>query len=342
MIDNAPVTRIPLNTLAIAFGLVGLADVWTSATSALRLPSGIADAFWVVAAIAWIWLLVAHTRRGNTSAGTLTDQLRHPLQGPIAALAPIVGMLLGADLYSFSPLAGQIVVVAFMAVTGLFAAWLISTWLGGGLEMESLHGGYFLPTVAGGFIAATAAAEVGLTTLAVGAFAVGAFFWVVMFALITARLMFRPALPAPLVPTLAIFVAPPAVAGTAWFLIAPTPGPVDYALTGIAVLMLLVQLALVPRYRKLPFSLGFWSFTFPFAAVAGYAIGWLDILRPTGWQILIIAVVAGVSALIVGIALKSLQLLTRRTTIPPLQAVPHPGDRTPTLDISTTDTVKVS
>ncbi|MCW2810220.1 MAG: putative transporter [Friedmanniella sp.] len=335
-----PATRIPLNTLAIAFGLVGLADAWTAGSRALDLPSGIDDAFWAMAVIAWLWLLVAHARRGSRAAASLASQLRHPLQGPIAALAPVVGMLLGAHLYRFFPMAGQILVVVFMTVTALFAGWLVSTWFSGSLDLESLHGGYLLPTVAGGFIAATAAAEVGLATLAVGAFAVGTFFWVVMFTLITARLMFRPALPAPLAPTLAIFVAPPAVAGTAWFLIAPVPGPVDHALAGMTALMLVVQLALVPRYRKLPFTVGFWSFTFPFAAVAAYAIGWLDLLRPAGWQILVAAVMAGITALVVAIAVRSVPPLRLRTIA--AVAFSRPGHRSAAVDLGPTDTLKVS
>ena len=50
-----PPTRFPLNTLAIGFGLTGLAEVWTEATPAL--PRAVPQAFWAVAAIAWVWLI---------------------------------------------------------------------------------------------------------------------------------------------------------------------------------------------------------------------------------------------------------------------------------------------
>ena len=96
-------------------------------------------------------------------------------------------------------------------------------------------------------------------------------FWVIMFVVLFARLAVRPPLPDALTPTLAIIVSPPAVAGTAWIAITGrTDDVMQLALTGLTVVLVLMQLALVPRYRRLPFSLGFWSFTFPFAAVAGY------------------------------------------------------------------------
>jgi tellurite resistance protein len=306
---RALAARIPLNTFAITFGLAGLSEVWTLATDALALTSVVEDVLWSVTAVAWVWLIAAHAIRGARSGAGLVGQLRDRVQGPTAALVPIVGMLLATRIFLLAPGVGRAVFLAFLVGAALFAAWLISTWMADGLAEESIHGGYFLPTVAGGLIASTAAAELGMDALALGAFAVGAFFWVVMAAIILARLMRQPALPAPLIPTMAIFVAPPAVAGTAWFLLFPTVGPIEYGLAAITVMMLLVQLALVPRYRMLPFTLGFWSFTFPFAAVGGYGIQWLILLRPTGWQVVVIAITAGITVLIGTIAANSIRVV---------------------------------
>ena len=307
-LDDAPAVRIPLNTLAIVFGLAGLADVWTFGVAALTLPVGISIALWMIAAVSWLWLIVAHTTRGAHSSETLRHQLRHPVQGPIGALAPIVGMLLAASLHPYFPTVSTVLVATFIAVTAVFAGWLISTWMTGTLVVESIHGGYFLPTVAGGLIAATTAAEVGLTSIAIGAFVAGVFFWAVMTTVILTRLMLHPALPDPLIPTLAIFVAPPAVAGTAWFLVDPVAGPIEFGLAALTVLMLLVQLALLPRYLTLGFSLGFWSFTFPFAAVAAYGIEWLTRLEPAGWQALVAAIIVAITMLVATVGFKSVRL----------------------------------
>ncbi|TXN28322.1 hypothetical protein [Lacisediminihabitans profunda] len=306
-------TRIPLNTLAIPFGLSGLAAVWTGASADLEWPGGIADALWVLAAIAWVWMIVAHAVRGARSADSLVGQLRHPAQGPIAALVPTVGMLLGATLYRLIPVAGVVLVVASIVVAALFAGWLLAFWTSGSLQADAMHGGYFLPTVAAGLVGAATAADVGLTALAVGAFAVGILFWVAIFAALIARLATRPALPAPLTPTLAIIVAPPAVAGTAWFAIDGHAGTVEYALAALTVVMVVMQLFLIPRYRTLRFSLGFWSFTFPFAAVSGYAIEWLHLVRPFGWQAPVIAILAGITVLIGAIGINSIRLYFARS-----------------------------
>jgi tellurite resistance protein len=309
MMSSKP-ERIPLNTFAIAFGLVGLAVAWTAAVGAFGLPALVDEPFWFIGLVAWVWLIVAHIARGRASGRPLVEQLRHPAQGPIAALVPIMGMLLAAHLHLYLPLVGTVLVVVFAVLTFGYAAWLIAYWMTGALELGAIHGGYFLPTVAGGFLAAEMLAEVGFPALGVAAFGSGLLFWVVIMTLLVARLALRPPLPAPLVPTMAIMVAPPAVAGAAWFAInGGRADVVSLGLAGLTVMMALLQVMLLPRYLRLPFSLGFWSFTFSTAAVVSYAIEWLAIERPAGWQPISCVILALITALVAAIAVRSLVLV---------------------------------
>jgi hypothetical protein len=97
----------------------------------------------------------------------------------------------------------------------------------------------------------------------------------VLAAIISLRLCVVSSLP-PLLSTIAIELAPPVVAGSSWFAI--NGGKVDTAqaiLAGLSLLMLLVQLRLIPLYRRAPFGRGFWAFSFPFAAAVTYGVRWL-------------------------------------------------------------------
>ena len=307
-------TRVPLNTLAIPLGLAGLAQVWSAAASALGAPFGVGQAFWLVAAISWIWTLAVHVHRGTRTDQPLSHQLTHFAQGPLAALLPLAAMLLGAGLHRTVPLAGTALTLTSMAAAAAFAAWILSFWMRGKLPLESVHGGYFLPISAAGLVGALAAAQTGLDWLAVGSFAVGIVFWLVISVFFFLRLALRPTMPAPLVPTLAILVAPPAVGSAAWLTISGgRPDHVFEGLTAMTVFMVLIQVILLPRYRALPFSLSFWSFTFPAASVAALAITWLHLLQPVAWQAITIGVLAAVTLLVVVIATKSVLLLFTTT-----------------------------
>lgn len=304
--------RIPLNTLAIAFGLAGLSTSWTVAARLLGVPIAISDILWVITAVAWIWLIVAHLVRGSRTAESLTTQLKHPAQGPIAALVPVVGMLLGANLFPYWAAAGQVVVAVSIIASALFAGWILAFWMSGKLKPEVIHGGYFLPTVASGLVASATAAKVGFPFVATGAFAVGVLFWVVILTLLVTRMAFLPPLPDPLVPTLAIILAPPPVAGIAWFAMrGDHPDAVATSLLGLTVLFFLMQLALLRRYAKLPFSLGFWSFTFPFAAMCTFGMQWSALGDFPGWQVVAAVLLAAVTGLICAIGIGSLVLVAR-------------------------------
>jgi tellurite resistance protein len=305
--------RMPLNTFAIGFGLAGLAEAWSAAAPALGAPDWLPQVFWSIAAVAWLWLLILHLVRGARATQRLRDQLRHPAQGPLAALVPVIAMLLGADLSRYAFAAGRLVVAVALAAAALFAGWLISTWLQGELELEAVHGGYLLPTVAAGLVGADAAAAVGLRPVAWGAFGTGMFFWIVLTTLILLRIIIRPALPDTLTPTLAIVLAPPAVAGLAWFQLGgATAGPVPAALAGLAVVLALTQVAFLPRYRRLTFSLGFWSFTFPSAAVAAFTFEWLDVAAAPGRRLITAVLLAALTVSVAILATRSLPGARRR------------------------------
>jgi tellurite resistance protein len=304
--------RIPFSALAIPFGLAGLAGTWSAATERLDLPPAIAEAFWIVAASAWLALIVAHGASGRRSSDTFAAQLRDPAQGPLAALIPIVAVLLGGHLEEYWTVAGTVVVVAGVVATFLFAAWHLAFLIGGHVNVEAIHGGYFLPTAAGGFIASIGLAKIGLREAAIGAFGVAILFWALILTVLVIRLAFRAPLPAPLVPTLAILLAPPAVGSLTWFALAGVhEDSVSSMLAGVLVLMLGVQAMLLPRYRALSFSLGFWSFTFPFAAAATVIVEWMSVLRPLGWQAIDVTVLTLVTALIAGVALRMLRQFHR-------------------------------
>jgi tellurite resistance protein len=299
--------RIPLNTFAIAFGLAGLAEAWTAAGRLFRWPDAVGWAFWAVAAVAWVALLVAHGARGARTGLRLRDQLRHPAQGPIAALVPVVAMLLGEQLVRLQPVAGAVVIAVAVVVAALFAGWMLSLWMSGDRPVDAVHGGYFLPTVAAGFIGASALQAAGWHVAALASFAVAALFWIVIQAILLARLAFRPPLPDALMPTLMIQVAPPAVGGLAWLeLTGDRFDAVQAGLTGLLVVLLLSQAFLFPRFRRLRFTIGFWSFTFPLAAAGTYGIAWAGTAAAPWGAAAGAAILAGVTALIAGIGIRTI------------------------------------
>jgi tellurite resistance protein len=307
--------RVPPNLFGIALGVAGLALAWHAAVPVLGIPQAVPDALDVLDAVLWLVLVGAYLAQGPR---VIMADLRDPVLSPFVSASALTAMILAAALAKeAAPAAGRVLVVVFLAVTIVLGGWLTGQWITGGIEPESVHPGYFLPTAAGGLIGVNAAATVHLHALADASFGIGVISWVLLGSIILNRLFTRPALPSALVPTMAIELGIAAVAGTAYFAVAGrTVSFMACALGGYAVLMALVQVRLIPVYRRLSFTPGFWSFTFSYAAAAADALVWLAIKRPPAATGYAIAVIALLTAFVAWIAFRTVVLAVRGQLFP--------------------------
>jgi tellurite resistance protein len=265
-----------LGLFAIPLGIAGLGGVWQALKTTLAAPAWPAEALFGVSTGIWIALTAAYVARGIRCPGNFTADRKHPIYGPFAAYIPIIGILIFShyEQYLRSPARG--VVVVCVAALAAVAAQLLAHWLLGNIPAGAVHPGYFLPAVAGAFIASIGLSLSGWQHAAQSAFGIGAFFWLTIGTMIFGRLFTGAPLPDALKPTLSVLVSPPATAGIAWFLIAGGRlDAVEYVLLGILFLMLFIQVLFLTEYRKLSFTPNFWTFTFPVAASANLTIRWL-------------------------------------------------------------------
>jgi tellurite resistance protein len=312
------VPRIPPNSFGIAFGLAGLGGTWLTAAESGWAPRAVGEVLSLVAAAAWLALVVAYGAHAASRPGALRSDLTDPVVAPFATLATITPMLLVArGLTPYAPATAAVVTAVLIGLTVLHGCWFTGQLIHGDYAMDRLHPGYFIPTVAGGLLSAIAADQIGQTDLAWALFGYGAISWLLLGSMVLGRLFFGPHLPAALLPTVAIEVAPSAIAGLAWFALGDgSIDPVARVLAGYGVLMVLAQLRLVPDFLRLRFSLGFWAFAFSWAAVATVVLHWIARTRPPGGDGLAVLVLVAATLLVGAIAVRTVVGLRRGTLFP--------------------------
>ena len=122
--------------------------------------------------------------------------------------------------------------------------------------------------------------------------------------------LFEGAMPEALRPTIGLELAPASVATLAAGAIWPQlPGDVLIVGLGIAAGPIVAVLARYKWWGKVPFSIGFWSFSFPLAALAGAVI---EVVRRGGWP-------PFVGGLALAMASTAISFLLLRTCILQLQ-----------------------
>jgi tellurite resistance protein len=306
--------RVPPSLFGIVLGIAGLAEAWHAAGPLLGTPRAIPGALVILDAALWLVLVGAYLIQGP---GIIMADLRDPVLSPFVSAPVLTAMLLSAALAQYAFAVGRVLVIVFLAGTVGIGGWLTGQWMTGGIQPDSVHPGYLLPTAAGGLIGAIAAAQVDLHALAAASFGIGVICWVLLGSVILGRQFSRPVLPPALIPTTAIELGVPAVAGSAYFAMADrTVSFVACALGGYAVLMAVVQVRLIPVYRRLSFTPGAWSFTFAYAAAAGDALTWLTITQPAGAAGYAIVILALLSAFISWIAVRTVVLAIRGQLFP--------------------------
>jgi len=306
-----------------------LATAWHAAGAKLGTSPAVPDAIDILAAV--VLLLVGWIYAAQGARRVLAD-LRDPVQSPFVAVPSITAMMLAAALASVAFTAGRVLVVIFLAITIAVGAWLIGWWITGDTGQASVHPGYYLPTVAGGLVGATTLMQVNLRGLAEASFGLGVLSWLLLGCVVMSRLITAKALPVALQPAAAIELAPPAMAGVAWFALEGRGvNLIAAAIGGYLVLMALVQVRLVPVYLKLRFSPGFWLFTFAYAIGITCALEWITRTNPPGASAYAIAAITAITIFIGAIAARTVialargQFLAQPADVPPSAQPPIPG-----------------
>jgi tellurite resistance protein len=285
--------------------------LWLFAATSIGVSPVVGDAIALLAGGVWCVLAAGYVRQG---AHQILADLRDTAAGPLLAAPIMSALVLGSVLSAHARTVGHIVVVVFLIVGALLWGLLTGQWMTGGIDEDRVGPAFYLPGGGIGFVGCEAVHAIGLRGIAALFFGIGVFTRVFVSSIVLGRLQYRPRLAAALTPTLAIELAPPAVAGSAYFLL--RPGPPDlfaYGIAGYAVVMVVAQVRLLPLYRALGFTLEFWSFTFPCAATATLALRWLALEHPAGQRVYDWVVIALTTILVTAVAVRTVVEVARRS-----------------------------
>ncbi len=269
----------------MGFGGLGLA--WRQAAVSLGVPAMVGEALLALTALVWLVVVGAQALRAVVAPAALAAELSHPVRAAFAA-APTIGlMIIAAAIWPYSPTIGGGLWCVAVPLHLIVAMLLLRRVIGGKAEAAMLAPPLMIPFV-GNILAPALGARMGFLDASWMMFGVGFFLWLAVLPLLLHRFFAGPKLPPALFPSVAILLAPPAVGALALVALTGSTGGPSLALAGLAVLIAAVLLSLVGDFAKLPFSLVWWSFTFPAAAFAAMLMveGFPAIL---GWFFLSIA-----------------------------------------------------
>ncbi|MBK1735920.1 hypothetical protein CKO15_11650 [Halorhodospira abdelmalekii] len=291
---------LPLPLFAGTMGLSGLALVWLQADMQWGIGATMATVIAWLALFAFLAMALAYSIKAWRYRTAVVNEITHPVRLNFLPTISISLILLGM----LAP-SGSVSLLLWGSGAGLhllFMLGIVTSWLRRQLELSTLNPAWFIPAV-GNVLVPIPAAHAGYVELAWFFFAVGLFFWLILMTLCYYRLIFGPNLPDFLQPTLAILLAPPAVAYVAWVALnggaLPEGDVLGRLLFYKALFTFLLLMVQVPRLLRIAFYPSWWAYTFPLAAFSLACLNYVpaQIPQATLW----IVPVLGLTTLVVAI-----------------------------------------
>lgn len=285
--------HLPMPLLVLPMGLGGAGLAWRQAAETLGAPGFLGEALLLLTALAWLLLVGLHGLRGLRHPAALLAETRHPVRVAFAA-GPTIGlMILSTAAFPYSVALAKVLWCVAAPLHLVVAMLLLRRMLAGRGEVAMLAPPLLIPFV-GSILAPAFGVRMGFVDASWMMFGVGLVMWLVLLPLLLHRLVAGPPLPVPMRPSLAIFLAPPALGALALLELTGRADGLALALVGVALLAAATLLSLARELAATPFSLAWWGVTFPSAAFAvmvmafGFhpLLGWLALALNTaltGW-----------------------------------------------------------
>lgn len=257
----------PPSLFTIIMGIGGLGLAWRKAHAVLGAPAMLGETLSILAA--GLFLLVAGTylAKAVRHPAMVKADLNHPVKVNFIPAAFIGLMILGSDLAPYGTWAGILWMTGALAQI-LAALSIIGRWITQEQQIGAANPAWFLPVV-GNILAPVGGVSFGYSSLSWFMFAVGLFFWLALMPVLLNRILFHARMPPKLWPTLAILVAPPAVGYLSWqALMGGTTDIVSQLLFAPALFLGLILITRFTHMASAPFSMAWWGYIFPGAALA--------------------------------------------------------------------------
>jgi tellurite resistance protein len=260
--------HFPISFFAAVMGLAGLSVATHRMEMVLQWRAYASLSVAAVAAAVFVIVAAFYGMKAVRHPDAVAAEWRHPVRLSFFATVSISLILLSLTILSALPSASLALWMTGTALHLYATLVIVSAWIGHRpFETPHLNPAWFIPAV-GNILVPLAGVSFGFVEISWFFFAIGLMFWIVLMTLVFNRLIFHHPLPERLLPTLMILVAPPAVAFLSYLRL--TGGALDpfaRILFYAAVILFLVVAAQLRQLMRLPFSLSWWAYSFPIAAL---------------------------------------------------------------------------
>ncbi len=259
--------HFPVQLFAIIMGLSGLSIVFAKAYHLIDMPYWIYGTLLFVDTVLFLGIFTLYMFKWLLYPEAVKKEFYHPIKSSFMAAISISFLLVSIAYYDFAPTVSILLWYVGTPLQLAFTLIVIRYWVKNEFKVVHSNPAWFIPIV-GNVLVPVIGVEAAPIWVSLFFFALGMFFWVVLFTIMMYRIVFHHPLAKKLVPTLFILIAPPAVGFVSYFRM--SNGSIDILsmfLYFIALFTLFLLLFMVRMFDTKQFFISWWAYTFPLAAM---------------------------------------------------------------------------
>ncbi|MGB3962030.1 MAG: SLAC1 anion channel family protein [Sulfurimonas sp.] len=266
-LQSRSLEHFPIQLFAVIMGLSGLSIVFAKAYHILNMPYAIYLTLLGIDTVLFFGIFITYMMKWLYYPNAVKKEFYHPIKSSFMAAISISFLLVSIAYYDFAPSVSILFWYIGTPLQLFFTLIIMRYWIRNELQVVHSNPAWFIPIV-GNVLVPVVGVDAAPIYVSLFFFALGMFFWIVLFTVMLYRIIFHHPLAKKLVPTFFIFIAPPAVGFISYFRI--TNGSLDMmslSLYFIALFTLLLLLFMMRMYDTKEFFISWWAYTFPLAAV---------------------------------------------------------------------------
>lgn len=269
---------LPASFFGMVMGLTGLSIAFIKLSGFYSSFTLVSQISLIVSAVIMVLLLSAYLYKTLRFTTEVRAELKHPIKMNFIPTISISLLLLSIGLHLFGLDTSSFYLWSIgTAIQISLTYWVLYNWVHHDFfTPEHSNPAWFIPIV-GNIIVPIAGVHHAPMELNWFFFSVGIIFWIIVKAILVNRIIFHAPMPEKLIPTLFIFIAPPAVGFIAYIALNQELNQFAMVLYYFGLAMTLLMIVSVHKFFKLNFALSWWAFTFPVAAmiIASYLMAQL-------------------------------------------------------------------
>jgi tellurite resistance protein len=253
----------------MVMGLAGTAVAWHLAHQQWGVTPWIGRGIAILALAVFALSAAAYGAKAIRYPRVVASEWSHPVKAAFSATIPVSLLVLAIAFKDWTPGFAEALWWAGAAGQFVITLMVLRTWIhDAAIQPAHIHPAWFIPVV-GNLVAPIAGVDYAPESVVWYFFGIGIVYWLGLLPVVLTRLFTVGTLPARLAPTLAILIAPPAVAALAWNRIGGSwDDPFSRILLGVMTLQVLLLAVQANTLMRMPFAISAWAYTFPLAAAS--------------------------------------------------------------------------